>query len=105
MRDLRLWVLEYGSNYSSRTDKLMGELEHINRELHYLQLRAFLGPLFFWLFVYYYVKFRGSGYWRGHMNLYNRPVITQNTGGTSMMTDGSVPKFTGADLADTTGGL
>jgi hypothetical protein len=39
MRDLRHWIAE-NSNHSSRFTKQWAELEHINREIHYMQYRC-----------------------------------------------------------------
>jgi len=104
MRDLRLWIIE-NAPFSSRRLKAVAELEHLNRELSYLQFRGFFVPLFFWVGIYLYVRFGGSGYWRGPAPLVNRPVIAQQTGGSSAFHDGSVPKFEGSDFTDITGGL
>jgi hypothetical protein len=41
MRDLRFWMLE-NVPHSSRHMKLSIELEKINRELHYLQMRGIM---------------------------------------------------------------
>jgi len=103
MRDLRLWLIE-NAEFSSRQIKVKTDLEHINRELHYLQFRKVFIPFFFWFGTFLYLRFGGSGFWR-YSPIYERPIITQQTAGTTIFHDGSIPKFTATDFQDITGGL
>ena len=103
MRDLRLWIAE-NAVHSSRKQKALIELEHINREIHYLQYRR-LGVYFlFWFSIWMYIRFRG-GYLVATNPLIVRPIIQQQTAGSTTLHDGSIPKFEANDFNDITGGL
>lgn len=104
MRDLRLWTIENADKNSSRVSKHAKELEHINRELHYLQMRALLLPFLFWIGVWFYMRHSKNNYW-SFDTLLDRPLIQQQTGGSTTFHAGSVPKYVGADMADHTQGL
>jgi hypothetical protein len=51
MRDLRLWVIE-NVPHSQQVNKYYSDIEHINKEIQFLELKSNL-KLFFRLFLYY----------------------------------------------------
>lgn len=104
MRDLRLWLVENAA-FSSRKRKALSDLEHINREIHYIQFRRMAVFFSFWLSVWIYVRFFSPRHYYAGSSLVSRPIIAQQTAGTSMMHDGSIPKFEANDFNDITGGL
>jgi len=79
-----MWVVENTRNHSTRAAKFLGEVEHLNRELNYLQMRALLIPCFFWVGFYIFIRFYGPSYWRGHMSQYDRPILLQGSGGSTI---------------------
>jgi hypothetical protein len=73
MRDLRLWILENAPN-SSRATKHEIELEHINKELHYLQFKGLAKSVLLFSAVCIWFSFWGPQHWRGTVSIYDRPT-------------------------------
>lgn len=103
-KELRQWLIE-NIPHNSRKVKILTELEHVNRELHYLQFRKMFIPVIFWLVVWAYFRYSRKSFW-GYGGLNDRPYMQQNTGGTTMMNDGTAnPKNTQNETMDFTGGI
>lgn len=97
MRDLRLWI-EENAPYSSRYEQYKSEIYQINHELNYLQLRRLVLSLAFFVGFSIYFMYWSPRHLKGAISIQSRPVLLGETGGYSVLHDGTVPKFTTIDL-------
>lgn len=102
MRDLRLWI-EENAPFSSRSHKLKSEIYQINSELNYLQFRAMIGPFAAVLLFNIWFLYWAPKHYTGHVGINSRPVHLGQTGGMSVLTEGTIPKLTTMDMTEMMG--